>query len=77
MMFVENSQDNKNICMQFCGTCPSFSRDGGKLLFCSRGNITKNIERKGCKCGMCPVAIQHNLDGGYYCIHGNLDTLID
>jgi hypothetical protein len=26
---------------------------------------------------MCPVSIQHKLDGGYYCIHGNLDTLLD
>lgn len=77
MMFVENNQDNKNICLQYCGTCPSLCNDGGKLLFCSRGNITKNIDRKGCKCGMCPVAIKHHLDGGYYCIHGNLDTLID
>ncbi|WP_231844885.1 DUF2769 domain-containing protein [Methanocella arvoryzae] len=77
MMFVENSQENKNICMQYCGSCPSFQKEGGKLLFCSRGNSSGNIVRKGCKCGMCPVAIQHQLDGGYYCIHGNLDTLID
>ncbi len=76
-MFVENSQDNKNICQEFCGTCPSYVECGGRLLFCSRGNVTGKVARKGCKCGMCPVSIQHNLDGGYYCIHGNLDTLLD
>jgi hypothetical protein len=26
---------------------------------------------------MCPVAINHKLDGAYFCLHGNLDTLID
>lgn len=75
-MFVENTEENRNICRMNCGTCPSH-KEGGKLLFCSRGNITDNIERMGCKCGMCPVAIKHKLDGGYYCIHGNLDTFLD
>ena len=76
-MFVENSPDNKDTCRQFCGTCPSYLDCGGKLLFCSRGNLQGTVAKKGCKCGMCPVSVQHNLDGGYYCIHGNLDTLID
>ncbi|AFD00057.1 Protein of unknown function (DUF2769) [Methanocella conradii HZ254] len=75
-MFVENSPENKSICKQYCGTCPSYVGEG-KLLFCSRGNMTGTIEKNGCKCGMCPVAIEHKLDGGYYCIHGNLDTLLD
>jgi hypothetical protein len=77
MMFVENSAENKGVCKQYCGTCPSYKKDGGKLLFCSKGNLTGEIERNGCKCGMCPVSIKHRLDGGYYCIHGNLDTLLD
>lgn len=76
-MFVKNSPENKSVCMQYCGTCPSYMECGGKLLFCSRGNLSGTVERKGCKCGMCPVAVRHRLDGGYYCIHGNLDTLLD
>lgn len=76
-MFVENSPENKRICMEYCGTCPSHLTEGCKLLFCSRGNFTGNVELKGCKCGMCPVGIRHKLDGAYYCIHGNLDTLLD
>jgi hypothetical protein len=76
-MFVENSMENKGVCIEYCGTCPSHMECGTKLLFCSRGNFTGKIERKGCKCGMCPVAIKHKLDGGYYCIHGNLDTFLD
>jgi hypothetical protein len=76
-MFVENSQANKDICMQNCGTCPSYCGGGSKLLFCSKGNITGGVEKRGCKCGMCPVAISHKLDGVYFCVHGNLDTLID
>lgn len=76
-MFVENSQANKDICKQNCGTCPSHCAGEGKLLFCSRGNITGAVEKRGCKCGMCPVAITHKLDGAYFCVHGNLDTLID
>lgn len=76
-MFVENSPENKSVCLQYCGTCPSYKKDVRKLLFCSRGNLTGEIERTGCKCGMCPVSIKHKLDGGYYCIHGNLDTFLD
>lgn len=77
-MFVENSPSNKEICKQYCGTCPSFKGDESKLLFCSRGNLASvKIEKSGCKCGMCPVAVKHRLDGAYYCIHGNLDTLLD
>ncbi|MCD1295554.1 hypothetical protein CUJ83_11140 [Methanocella sp. CWC-04] len=73
-MFVENSEKNRNICRSYCGTCPSYDKECGKLLFCSLGNINTEIAKKGCKCGMCPVAIEHKLDGSYYCIHGNLDT---
>lgn len=76
-MFVENSPSNKDICKMYCGTCPSFKGDEAKLLFCSRGNLAGGVERKGCKCGMCPVGVKHKLDGAYYCIHGNLDTLLD
>lgn len=76
-MFVENNEENKEICKQYCGTCPSFKEEGETLLFCSRGNFCGNVELKGCKCGMCPVSIKHKLDGAYYCIHGNLDTLLD
>jgi hypothetical protein len=76
-MFVENSQSNKDICMQYCGTCPSHLQENRKLLFCSRGNISCGVDMKGCKCGMCPVAIAHKLDGAYFCIHGNFDTLIE
>jgi hypothetical protein len=76
-MFVKNNQENKSICMQYCGTCPSFCGEGKNYLFCSRGNVTCKVEQKGCKCGMCPVAIDHKLDGAYFCIHGNLDTLLD
>lgn len=77
MMFVENSQANKEMCMLNCGTCPSYRGEGKKMLFCSKGNIAGAVEKKGCKCGMCPVAIAHRLDGAYFCVHGNLDTLID
>jgi hypothetical protein len=76
-MFVENGQANKDICKQNRGTCPSHCAGDEKLLFCSRGNITRTVEKRGCKCGMCPVVITHMLDGAYFCVHGNLDTLID
>jgi hypothetical protein len=77
-MFVENSEENKEICKMYCGTCPSYNKEvNGKYLFCSKGNATGNVERKGCKCGMCPVGIRHKLDGAYYCIHGNFDTILD
>jgi len=77
MMFVENSQENKRVCQQYCGTCPSYKGAEAGLLFCSKGNVAGAVERRGCKCGMCPVGIAHKLDGAYYCVHGCLDTLID
>ncbi len=78
MKVVENSEENIAICRKFCGPCPTFKPNGlntvkPNMLFCSRGQSEKpveEIEDKGCSCFGCPIFTDHELQGGWFCMHG-------
>jgi hypothetical protein len=67
-MSVEDTKENLNICMDYCGTCPSLP--GNQMLFCARDKSPEKIEKKGCKCPACPVHSKNNLKGFYFCQSG-------
>jgi hypothetical protein len=67
---VEDSKENLNICMDYCGTCPSLPFPPQPYLFCARGNSDQTIEKKGCKCPGCPLYITKGLKGMYFCETG-------
>jgi hypothetical protein len=75
---VPDTEENMNICKQFCGPCPTFKPN--KLnevephaLFCARGaseKPQKEIEEKACNCFDCGVFKKYDLKGGWFCIYG-------
>jgi len=67
---VENTKENENICMRFCGTCPTYPGLEGEALFCARGKSKKPPEKKGCNCPQCDVQKKYGCKGTYYCIKG-------
>jgi len=67
---VEDTQANVDICLQYCGTCPSYPGVQGEALFCARGRSSSPGEKKGCNCGACEVQHKYECKGGYYCISG-------
>lgn len=69
MSKVENSNDNENICRNFCGSCPSFPGTG-EFLFCARGKRRSPQKEMGCNCGICDVWNKNGLKDFYYCIKG-------
>lgn len=52
-----------------CGECPS-KADETKDFYCARGASRAAVARRGCLCEECPVEIDHDLEGSYYCIEG-------
>lgn len=52
-----------------CGECPS-KPDETKDFYCARGSSRATVARRGCLCEECPVQIDHDLEGAYYCIEG-------
>jgi len=69
-MPVEDTKENFNICMDYCGTCPSFPFPTNPMLFCARGKSPEKIEKKGCKCPTCLVHEKYKLKGFYFCDTG-------
>ena len=75
---VEDNEENMKTCKRFCGPCPSFKPNELQTvkphaLFCARGASEKpigEIEDKGCSCFGCPVFTEHQLAGGWFCMHG-------
>ena len=68
-MKVEDTEDNEEICKDFCGSCPSYPGTN-KWLFCARGKSGKKIERNGCLCPACQVYMDSNLERDYFCDEG-------
>ncbi|WP_019177080.1 DUF2769 domain-containing protein [Methanomassiliicoccus luminyensis] len=68
---VPDTEENFEMC--YCKSCPTYdectSRKGEKL-YCSRGKSGCRLERRGCVCGECNVAIKYALSSNYYCIAG-------
>ncbi len=75
---VPDTEENMEICKQFCGPCPTFkpnelNKVEPHALFCARGASQKqadDIEDKGCSCFGCGVFQKYELKGGWFCIHG-------
>lgn len=68
MAEVEDTQEKFDICMQNCGTCPSYPAVEGEALYCARGASDQEVEREGCNCPDCPVWAEYGLTKTYYCI---------
>ncbi|MEE9594120.1 MAG: DUF2769 domain-containing protein [Candidatus Hydrothermarchaeales archaeon] len=65
--------ENKKICAEYCGVCPSYTGTGEtELMFCATGKSDKITEERGCICGGCPVQTQKmNLRWDFYCTKGS------
>lgn len=70
MAKVEDTRENENICMTFCGSCPTYPGVEGEGLFCARGKSSAPKEKTGCNCGMCDVQNKFGCQDQYYCING-------
>jgi len=70
MPLVDDNQENFNICMKFCGSCPTFPGVEGEALFCARGKSTAPKAKDGCICGSCDVKKKYFCQGTYFCING-------
>jgi len=70
LMSVEDTQNTFNICMEFCGNCPSFPKINGEGLYCARGKSNADIERQGCLCSGCTIYEKYDLTGAYFCVEG-------
>lgn len=64
---VQDTPANMGQCA--CGGCPS-KPDELKSLYCARGASRSTVARRGCLCEECPVQIDNDLEGAYYCIEG-------
>lgn len=75
---VADNEKNIELCKKNCITCPThqYNNLGGtppELLFCSRGKSDKpihEIKDEGCNCPACPVFIENELSGGWFCMYG-------
>ncbi len=72
MAKVENTAENFAICMQdgSCKDCPSYAGGGNEGLYCARGKSTHEIAKKCCNCPECPVWMNNQLMGMYFCDAG-------
>ncbi|MDW5562686.1 MAG: DUF2769 domain-containing protein [Methanomassiliicoccus sp.] len=56
-----------------CPSCPTFNEcmiGNGERLYCARGSTHCPLNRLGCVCGECDVAIEYGLSSNYYCDGG-------
>ncbi len=70
---IEMNLTNFLICVQNCGTCPSYSGVKGEALFCASGKSTAKIEQNGCNCVICPIFDKCGAAGhskAYFCVNG-------
>lgn len=70
---VEDSDTNEQICMKYCGSCPTYRQNSlnkGKpaALFCSRGTSdAPHSKEAGCFCPACELFTRHSLVIGHFC----------
>lgn len=68
---VPDTKENYEMC--YCGSCPTYNQcmsQSAEKLYCSRNKTGCNLERLGCVCGECNVAIKYALSSNYYCVIG-------
>lgn len=70
---VEDTEENRQICMKYCGICPTYKRNSlgqsePDSLFCSRGESSAPDQKElNCYCPACPLFDKHNLVIGHFC----------
>jgi hypothetical protein len=69
-MSVDDTKENLNICMNYCGTCPSLPFPPQPFLYCARGKADAPVVKKGCKCAQCDVYKNYKLEILYFCESG-------
>ena len=66
MAIVQDSIENEKKCI--CLQCPSFPQDcKDEILYCARGESRCEIGARGCVCSVCPVYLENQLQGLYFC----------
>lgn len=69
---IEMNLTNLLICIQNCGTCPSYSGINGEALYCASGPSVVEIKQNGCNCVTCPILDQCSAYSTvYFCIKGS------
>ena len=65
-MIVKDTPANRRKCI--CPQCPSYPKDcPGEMLYCGRDQSRCEIRPTGCICNACPVFIDNQLRGMYFC----------
>ena len=70
---VEDTDENRQVCMKYCGSCPTYKRNNlGQLqpdiLFCSRGTSpVPSKQEVGCYCPACELFTRNSLVIGHFC----------
>ena len=69
---IEMNLENLLICMNNCGTCPSYPGNGMEALFCASGKSDSEITEKGCNCVSCPLYdLCSSSNTAYFCKNGS------
>ncbi len=69
---IDMNLENLLICMNYCGTCPSYPGNKMEALFCASGKSSNKIEKNGCNCVSCPLFEQCSINNSaYFCINGS------
>lgn len=70
---VEDSLENRQVCMKYCRSCPSYKHNAleryqPEVLFCARGRSTAPSQKEaGCYCPACDLFAKHSLVIGHFC----------
>ena len=67
---VEDIPENVDICLKYCGSCPTYPGVLGESLFCARGKSSAPKQKQGCNCPQCDVQKKYGCTGMFYCIEG-------
>jgi hypothetical protein len=70
---VEDSLENQQICMKYCGACPSYRKNNlgqhqPDSLFCARGiSNAPQMKEDRCFCPACELFTGYSLVIGHFC----------
>ncbi len=69
---ISMNLENLLICMNNCGTCPSYPGKGMEALFCASGESSHEITENGCNCVSCSLYEQCSIiNSAYFCKNGS------
>ena len=70
---VEDTDENRQICMKYCGICPNYRKNcldksQPDSLFCARGRSNAaQIREQRCFCLACEIFAKNSLALGHFC----------